>query len=550
MKIINETEAVNLIKDNDTLAIGASGVWTIPESLLKKIGEVYHKTKHPSNITLCVGISPGKFNNEKCGTNHLIEEGLIGKLISSHVSAGKEFEKCISNNQFPAYTIPLGIYGKLLRAIASNEIGYLTHIGLNTFADPRLDGCKANDKATEDIVELVKVGDKEQLLYKSYPIDICFIKASYADKNGNISFQREPIIGDQIELVSATHNSGGIVVVEVNKIVNRINAKDVGIHKSLVDYIVVKKEIYGYSEEYTKYSPFLVGRKVKRRIRKEYIALNQRKICARRAALEIKKNDVINLGIGMPEVISKIAKEENIAKDITLSIELGGLGGIPLGGKSFGACLNPEAILSSIHNMDLYDGGYLNMAVLGLAEMDMYGNVNVSKFNGRMAGPGGFIDISQSTKKVIFIGTFTSGGLKEIIENGQLKIIKEGNIKKFKTKVEQITFSAKEALKNKQEILYITERAVFKLTNSGVTLIEIAPGISLEKDILNQMDFIPNISKNLKLMDEKIFRKECMNINFDLKKKSKLIDKHLILNKKNNFYFKISNFLNTKKVKE
>lgn len=516
MKIISELEAIKLIKDNDTLGIGTSSAgWTVPEALLRKLGEVYHKDKHPQNITLCTAVTQGAFNDEKLGVNHLIEEGLVGKLISAYVNAGKSFSKCISNNQFATYTIPLGVYGKLLRAMISKETGYLTHIGLNTFIDPRIEGGKLNEKATEDIVKLVQIENQEKLLYKTFPIDVCFIRASYCDREGNVSFSKEPIIGDQVELASATHNQGGIVIVQVNKIVKQIPPKEVGIHKSLVDYVVVCKDIYSYSENYQRYKSKVFNKKRKTiKEKQKDILLDARKICGRRACLELEKNNVINLGVGMPEIIALIAKEEKIFNDMTLSIEMGPLGGIPLGGKAFGASLYPEAIMSITQTMDLYDGGYLNVSVLGLAEMDKYGNVNVSKFNNRVTGPGGFIDISQNTKKIIFIGTFTSGNLKQNIENNELKIIEEGKIKKFKQNVEQITFSANEALKNNQEVLYITERAVFQLTKEGVMLIEIAPGIDLNKDIIAHMEFEPKISKSLKIMDERIFKEEKMNLKF------------------------------------
>lgn len=531
MKIISELEAINLIKDNDTLGIGTSSVgWTVPEALLKKLGEVYHEKKHPRNITLCTAVTPGAFDEEKKGVNHLTEEGLISKLISAHVTAGKTFSKCISNNQFATYTIPLGIYGKLLRSMITRETGYLTRIGLNTFADPRLEGCKANKKATENIVELVKIGNEEKLYYKTFPINVCFVRASFADEKGNLSFSQEPIIGDQIEMCAATHNQGGIVIAQVNKLVKNIPPKEVSIHKSLVDYVVVCEDTYSYSEDYLKYDSNLFN-KTKKLIKEKpkNAQLDIRKMCGRRVCLELEPNNVINLGVGLPESVALVAKEEKILEDITLSVEMGPLGGVPLGGKEFGASLYPEAIMSINQTIDLYDGGYLDVSVLGLAEMDKYGNVNVSKFNNRIAGPGGFIDISQNTKKIIFVGTFTSQNLKEKIENKQLKILEEGKIKKLKKKVEQISFSAQEALKNNQEVLYITERAVFKLTEKGITLIEIAPGIDLEKDILSNMEFKPIISKNLKLMDERLFSENLMGISFKKEENKKT---NLLTNKK------------------
>ena len=517
MRFISEQDAIDLIKDNDTLAVSSSIGWSVPEVLLAKLEEVYHKTKHPSNLTLSMGIVPGAFNYDNVGGNHLVEKGLVGKLITSHVGSSKKLEKCILNNQFPTYTIPLGVYGKLVRAISAGDIGYLTNIGLNTFADPRVSGCKANDVSDEKMVELVNIDGVEQLLYKSFPIDICFIKASCVDRCGNVSISDEVIKGEQKELAAATHNSNGIVVIEVNRIVKKIKTSEVAIHKSLVDYVVVAKSDNCYSREYSNYTLSKICHKKNKNFGVND-KLNSRKICARRAFLELECNDVVNLGVGVPEGVAVVAHEENFLDKLTLSIEMGPLGGIPLGGQAFGASLGAEAIMNSIYTMDLYDGGYLDVAILGLAEVDKIGNVNVSKFNGRIAGPGGFINISQSTKKIIFVGTFTSIGLKENIINNELVIDKEGKVKKFKETVDQITFSAKSAIDNKQDVLYVTERAVFKLTNDGLVLIEIAPGIDLDKDILNQMEFKPLVSEELSLMPGKIFSEGSMCVSNELNK--------------------------------
>lgn len=510
MKIVTAEEAINKIRDNANVGLGTSSVtWTVPESLLEALGKVYHVKKHPSNVSLYMGVSPGTFTEEDYGTNHLVEEGLIGKVISAHVSAGRKFEQCIANNQFPTFTVPLGVYNNLLKTAISNGIGYLTRIGLNTYADPRQEGCKVNPKAYEldDIVELVKIQNQEMLFYKTFKLDTCILKASCVDKEGNISFNNEPIIGDQVDLALATHNQGGIVIVEVEKVVKKLNPKDVAIHKSLVDYVVISK----ISNRHDKKKRSLVAKGSKRK--KELIPLDSRKICGRRASLELEENSIVNLGVGMPEYVSKVAFEENIINDVTLSVEMGPLGGTPLGGKYFGASVKPEAIMSIAQTMDLYNGGFLSLSILGLAEMDQQGNVNVSKYNNRITGPGGFIDISQATKKIIFLGTFTSGNLKEQVEDNQLKIISEGKIKKLKKEVKQITFSATEALKNKQEVMYITERAVFKLTEEGVVLTEIAPGIDLKRDVIDQMEFVPIIPEHLKIMDSKIFVQKLMNLN-------------------------------------
>lgn len=313
----------------------------------------------------------------------------------------------------------------------------------------------------------------------------------------------------------AAHNSKGIVIAQVEKIVPKgsLKARNAIIHSSYVDYVLVSEpELTLGDYNMPIYRPEIVG-DIKIPLEEVKInELNSRKICGRRAALEIKKGNVINLGVGMPDTVANIAAEEGFANDIYLSVETGPTGGVPIGGVAFGGSINPDSVVSTPEQFDAYNGGSLDMAILGLAEVDEEGNVNVSKFGTRVTGPGGFINITQSTKKVIFIGTFTAKGLKEEIKDAKLIIENEGTEHKFVKKVEQITFSAKQARLNKQEILYVTERAVFKLDEKGITLIEIAPGVDIIKNIFNQMDFRPNVAEDLRLMDEKIFKSEKMNL--------------------------------------
>ena len=517
MKIIDKSEVASYIKDNDMVAISGSGGSGSPEALIRSVMDSYLKSGHPKNIGVTCGISPGNLTTDDVGMNMLAKEGLVGKAICAHLGMGKVFGNAIGNNQFPAFAVPLGVINHLYRAIAGHEDGILTHIGLGTFADPRIEGCAANQKAKaiDPIVELVNINGKENLFYHTFKINVALIKASYADEEGNISFQEEGIIGEQYNMAIAAHNSGGIVIVEVKDVKKSgsIRARDVLIHSSYVDYVVVNpptKELGDYNIPF--YRPELTGDK---KIQLEDIKirpLDERKICGRRSALELKKGDVINLGVGMPDSVANVCAEEGVSNHIYLSVESGPTGGVPIGGVVFGASINPDSVIATAEQFDAYNGGSLDMAVVGLAEVDKEGNVNVSKFGTRVTGPGGFINITQSTKKIIFMGTFTALNLEEKIENGKLIITHEGKKSKFVNQVQQITFSAKQALKNNQDILYVTERGVFKLTKEGVTLIEIAPGVDLKKDILEQMDFTPVIAKNLKIMDERIFRKEKMNI--------------------------------------
>ncbi len=517
MKVININEVASLINNKDTVAISGSGGSGSPEALLKALMDSFNKNKTPNNITVVTGISPGNLTKDLVGMNMLSKEGLVGKAICAHLGMGKLFGEAIGKNIFPAFALPLGVLNHLLRAIAGHEPGIITHIGLDTFADPRFEGCCANElaKDEEQIVELIKIDNKDYLFYKSFPINVALLKATYADEAGNISFEHEAVLGEQFNMAAAVHNSGGIVIVQVEDIKPKgsLRAKDCLIHSKLVDYVVVAKPNTNLGEyNLPIYRPEYTGDKKVPLKSIPVKALDERKVCARRAVLELKKGDVINLGVGMPDVVASIAAEEGVFSDINLSIECGPMGGIPVGGIAFGATINPDSIIPTAENFDLYNGGFLDVAVLGLAEVDQEGNVNVSKFGTRITGPGGFINITQSTKKIIFIGTFTALNLQEKISNEKLIIEHEGEKRKFVKKVEQITFSGKNALKNNLDILYVTERAVFKLTKEGLELIEIAPGINLEKDILNNMEFKPIISKNLKEMDSRIFKDTKMGV--------------------------------------
>ena len=517
MKIIEKKEVASLIKDNDMIAISGSGGSGSPEALIRSVMDSFLETGHPKNIGVTCGISPGNLTNDDVGMNMLAKPGLVGRAICAHLGMGRVFGNAIGSNQFPAFAVPLGVINHLYRAIAGHEEGIITHIGLGTFADPRVEGCAANEKAKklDPIVELMTINGRENLFYHSFKIDVALLKASYADENGNISFQEEGIIGEQYNMAIATHNSGGIVIVEVKDIkeANSFRARDVLIHSSYVDYVVVNKPDDSLGEyNIPFYKPEITGDK---RIKLEDIkirSLDERKVCGRRCAMELKKGDVINLGVGMPDSVANACAEEGMSDYIYLSVESGPTGGVPIGGVVFGASVNPDSVIPTAEQFDAYNGGCLDMAIVGLAEVDSKGNVNVSKFGTRVTGPGGFINITQSTKKIIFMGTFTAVNLEEKVEDGKLVIVKDGEKSKFVSNVQQITFSADQAIKNNQDILYVTERGVFKLTHEGVMLIEIAPGVNLDKDILAHMEFKPLVSKDLKTMDERIFREEKMGI--------------------------------------
>lgn len=517
MKIIKREDIGKIVKDGDTVAISGSGGSGSAEELIGGISDSFVKTGHPCNLTVTCGISPGNLTNDEVGMNMLAKEGLVGKAICAHLGMGRVFGNAIGKNQFAAWAIPLGVVNHLYRAIAGHEVGILTKVGLNTFADPRVEGCCANEKAKalDPIVKLVNIEGKDLLLYKSFPIDVAILKATYADEAGNISFEHEAVIGEQYNMAIAAHNRGGKVIVQVEKIMKKdaLRARDVLIHSSIVDYVLVAQPDTSLGDyNLPVYRPEMIGDK---KMALDEIAirpLDNRKVCGRRSAMELKKGYVVNLGVGMPDSVANACAEEGISEDIYLSVESGPTGGVPIGGVAFGGSVNPDSVIPTAEQFDAYNGGSLDMCIVGLAQADEDGDVNVSKFGTRVTGPGGFINITQNTKRVIFMGTFTSGGLEEEIKDGKLHIIKEGTIKKFVKNVEQITFSAKNASENNQEILYVTERAVFRLVGLGLELIEIAPGVDLEKDILSQMEFKPFVSPDLKLMDERIFKEGKMGL--------------------------------------
>lgn len=514
-KLMTVEEALNLVQDGMTFSFSGFVACALPEALLTGLEERFLKTGSPKNLFVFYAGSPGC--GEERGANHLAHPGMIRKLHGGHMGLEKQLEPMVNRNEFPAYLVPQGVNVHLLRAIASGKPGVVTKVGLKTYCDPRLEGCRANESAKGgDVVELVMLDGREYLFYKGFPIDVCFLKGSTADEDGNISLEREGLFDEVFELAAATHNTGGKVVVQVERVVQRgtLNAKEIKIPGILVDGVVVgppelSRQSYA-KEEYDPSWSCEVKIPVKSGI--EPLPLNERKICARRAAMEIQKYSFINFGIGVPQDIAAVLSEEGLADQVVASVESGVIGGVPSGGLGMGTADNPVAMLKHPEMFDLYDGGSLRATFLGAAEIDAAGNVNVTKFNGRMVGPGGFINISQNTPKVCFCGTFTAGGFRCEVKNGGLLILQDGKTVKFKNSVEQVSFSGEYALGASQEVLYITERAVFRLTKEGVTLVEVAPGVELQKDILDHMDFEPAIAKDLKMMDDRIFRPEPMGL--------------------------------------
>lgn len=511
-KIVSAQEAVGFINDGDTIAFGGFVATGIPEEIFKQIEESFIEGQHPKDLTIMYAAGQG--DSDSKGLNHFGHEGLVNRVIGGHWGLAPNLAQLAIDNKIIGYNLPQGIISQMYRDIAAHKPRTISHVGLGTFVDPRDAGGKVNAMTTEEIVELIEFDEKEYLAYKTFPIDVAILRGTTADKDGNVTAEKEALYLESLEIATAAHNSGGIVIVAVERVAQRgtLNPKNVKIPGIMVDYVVVSKPENHWQTFDVQYNPSFSG---EIKIPMESIPpmkMTERKIIARRAAYELKAGDIVNLGIGMSEGVAPVANEEGILEQITLTAEPGVIGGLPAGGLNFGAATNTDAIIGQPAQFDFYHGGGLDIGFLGLAQADKEGNLNVSKFGPKLAGSGGFIDITQNAKRVIFMGTFTAGGLKISVENGRISILREGKVKKFVDQVEQVTFSGIYALKSEQTVLYITERCVFLLTEKGMELIEIAPGVDLNKDVLAHMDFKPVVSENLRLMDEKIFQPEAMGL--------------------------------------
>lgn len=504
-KFLTAREAVELINDNDVLATGGFVGNAHPEALSKALEERFQETGSPKNLTLFYAAGQGD-GKDKC-LNHMAHEGLVKRVIGGHWNLAPKLGALAGANKIEAYNLPQGVICHMFRDIAAHKVGTITHVGLNTFVDPRVEGGKLNDVTKENIVEVVNIAGEERLLYKAFPINVAFLRGTYADEKGNVSLHKEAVTLDATSMAQAAKNSGGIVIVQVQAVVKAgsLDPRMVKIPGIYVDAIVIGEAADHMQTVAEQFNPAYCGEIRVPVGSLKPLALDERKIIGRRAALELQPNTIVNLGIGMPEAVAMVANEEGISDYMTLTVESGPTGGIPAGGLSFGAATNPEAILDQSMQFDFYDGGGVDLAYLGAAEVDAEGNVNVSKLGTRIPGCGGFINITQNAKKVFYCGAFTAGGLRIACEEGKLVILQEGKVKKYLNKVNQITFSGKYARQVKQPVMYITERCVFELQEDGLHLTEVAPGIDIEKDILAHMEFKPIINGTPKLMDERIF---------------------------------------------
>jgi len=510
-KIASAADAVALIRDGDVVASSGYGGNGTPDQLLVALEKRFLETGSPRGLTLV--FAGGQGDGKERGLNRLAHEGLIKRAIGGHYGLIPRLEKLAVENRIEAYNLPEGVITHLYRDIAAGKPGTLSRVGLRTFVDPRLEGGKVNQAAREDIVELVTLAGRESLFFKAFPIHVALIRGTTADPDGNVTMEREALRLEELAIALAAKNSGGIVLCQVERVAaaGTLDARRVRVPGIAVDCVVVAAPEHHMQHYGASYDPALSG---ELRVPPESLkplALDERKVIARRAAMELMPNSVVNLGVGMPDAIGAIAAEENIHDLITLTADPGVIGGVPLGGPAFGGAVNYSAAIEHPTQFDFIDGGGLDVACLGFAECDGTGSVNASRFANRVAGCGGFINISQNSKKVVFVGTFTSGGLKAEVADGRLAILTEGKHRKFVPSLGQVTFSGPLAAEQDRDVLFVTERCVFQLAPEGLALVEVAPGVEIGRDIMDRLPFRPGM-RDVKPMDPAIFRPQAMRL--------------------------------------
>jgi len=501
-KIVTADEAIALVRDGDTICCNGFVQSGIPDALLKALERRFLETGSPKNLTFFA--AAGQADGKDHGSNRLGHEGMLRRVVAGNWGRMPAVVKLAMENKIFGYNLPQGVISQLYRTLAAGQPGLFSKVGLHTYVDPRLEGGRVNEVTTRDIVNLVEIDGEEWLFYKVGKVHVAFIRGTTADPTGNITMEKEALTLDNLAQAMAVKNSNGIVIAQVERIaaLNSLNPRDVKVPGILVDAVVVaEKPEYHMMNLGVQYDPALAG---EIRVPLESIApmpLDERKIIARRAAFELPPNGIINLGVGVPEGVAAVANEEKIAKYITLTSEAGTVGGVLARDTSFGAGINVDAVLDQNQQFDFYDGGGLDMTCLGMAECDEKGNVNVSRFGTRLVGCGGFINISQNARSMVFAGTFTAGGLKVAVEDGKLRILQEGRARKFIKQVKQVTFSGEYSAKLGQPVYFVTERCVFRRGSKGLVLSEVAPGIDIERDILAHMDFEPAILDPVTMAD-------------------------------------------------
>ncbi|MEO9162237.1 MAG: CoA-transferase [Casimicrobiaceae bacterium] len=510
-KVVSAESAAKMVRDRTTILIdGSGGGINEPDLVLAALESRYLAEQHPAGLSV---VHPsGMGNGEGGGIDHLAHPGMIRRAIGGHWSWCPRMQRLATSEAIEAYCLPQGVMSHLFRAIAGHAPGVITHVGLGTFVDPRIDGGRLNAKAKDELVELLILKGREYLFYPSFGIDVAVIRGTTADEQGNVTMEAEGLYAETLSAAQAAKNSGGLVIAQVKYLVKTgtLDPRIVKVPGVLVDAVVVhpgQRLSWMTAEDAT-----LSGAARIAATEVPALPLGARKVIARRAACALRRGDIANLGYGMPDGVATILAEEGLGEAVTFTLEQGHIGGIPATGADFGLARNQFAMLDAGYQFDWYDGGGLDVAILSFAQVDPQGNVNVSKFGGRIAGIGGFVNISQGAKRVVFVGTLKAGKQRIRFEASGIAVEQEAAVAKFVSRVEQISFSGDYAKRWNVPVTYVTERTVMELQEDGMVLTEVAPGLDLERDVFQQMDFRPRLSPELKLMDLRLFGAATMGL--------------------------------------
>jgi len=506
-KQIGPQEAADLVAEGATLAVDGFVGSATPEELLIALEQRFAASGQPRGLTVLA--STGQGDTRGRGLDRLAGDGLVRRLVTSYLNLNRTLQRAVIDEKMEGYLLPLGVIVQLYREIAAGRPGLITHVGLGTFVDPRQEGGRVNARTTEDIVEVVQVAGREWLFYPSMKLDVGFLRGTEADEDGNITMEREIGSFQGPSFAQAVHNSGGTVIAQVERIVPRgaLHPRRVEIPGHLIDHVVVARPENHHQTFATEFNPHFSGARAE-------VAdmppapLDTRKLIGRRAALELRRGDVVNLGVGIAGYVATVAREEACGDDFTLTVESGATGGYPAYNLDFGAAINAGSVIDHTYQFDFYDGGGLDITIVGMAQMDAAGNVNVSKLAHRIPGVGGFFNVTQRADRVVFCGLFTAGDQDIDVRSEGLIIRRDGAVTKFVEAVEQISFNAHHALAKGQTVTAITERGVFAITEYGPLLTEVAPGVDIERDIFAHMAFQPRVSADLKPMADFLFRPE------------------------------------------
>lgn len=511
--VVTARAAAALIPDGATVTVSSSSALGCPDTVLRGVAERFAEEGAPAGLTTIHPIAAGDMYGV-AGIDHIARPGLLSRVIAGSYPSGPSSQQpprvwqMIERDEVEAYNLPSGVIFQMHRAGAAGQPGVLTHVGLETFVDPRQDGGRMNQRTGDDLVELLNFRGQNWLFFPSVRPDVAIIRATTADPQGNLTFEEEGSALGALDQAYAAHNNGGIVIAQVKKLAAAATQDPhlVRVPGILVDAIVVDENQWQTTQ--TPYDPAISGQ-VRRSLDViEPAPWGLEKVIARRAALELHQHDIVNLGFGISALVPRILVEERLAEEVTWVIEQGAVGGVPLTGFAFGCALNPQALMPSIDQFTLLQGAGFHRAMLSFLEVDREGNVNVHHLPGRRhvtAGVGGFADITSRARAIVFSGGFTAGKRRIGIDGGRLDIEQDGAIPKFVEKVGAVTFSGRRALEQGQQVLYVTERCVIELRPEGLTVVEIAPGVDLSADVLARAAFPLRVAEELRPMDPRIF---------------------------------------------